>query len=197
MDQAPIFILGLHKSGTSLSRNLLDRHLKLFVISFEIQLFELYRFWVDIECRRSRQKSDSSIVKYAHKVNTTIDKFGDSFTEDSIVVEKFKTSFTSKMLNPTVLNKPWKENSTSGSKMDGMSSKRLNVWKKEIHPRAVFYINKFFHFLLDDYEYESHPAIGSFFTPGRHENLGRYFVIRLYRIYLHHLKPSKNHRWAS
>lgn len=196
MDQTPIFKLGLQKSGTSLFRNLLDRHLKLFVISFEIQFFDLFRFWVDIECGRSRQKSDSSIVKYANKVNTTIDKFGDSFTEDSIAVRKLKSSYNSRRLNPTVLNKPWKGNSTSGSKMDSISSRSLTVWKNDIHPTEVFYINKLFSFVLDDYEYKRHSTTGSFFIPGRHENLSRYFINRLYRIYLLHLKPSENHRWA-
>jgi hypothetical protein len=50
----PIFILGAHKSGTSLLRSLLDGHPSLFVIPFETHIFQMASYWVDYRFRRSR-----------------------------------------------------------------------------------------------------------------------------------------------
>lgn len=48
-----IFILGCHKSGTSLLRNLLDGVPGLFAIPAELHFFEFAGFWVDYGIRRS------------------------------------------------------------------------------------------------------------------------------------------------
>lgn len=335
MNQSPIFILGLHKSGTTLLRNLLDGHHNLFVIPFETHFFQLSNFWVDNEYRRSRpvittsKVNAKSLIKYVRKVNTTSDKFGDSFVESKINEDKFQTyinnvrdnpstklqietyfesiaksiydtsyapsqriveksvehaeftmelqkifpnakfirilrnpysnivslrnfqihnntyplmhrmlstmensyywlyknkfllnsknykvikyedlvskpesvmqdiasflqiPFTSEMLDPTVLNIPWKGNSTTGDKMKGISTKRLDAWKDSIHPIEIFYINKLFPFVLEDYGYKKLSMKGSFFKPAKLENPARYFVNRLYRIYLHHISYSE------
>lgn len=52
MDE-PVFILGSHKSGTSLMRNLLDGVEEFFVIPIELHFFEYYGLWVDYQIRRS------------------------------------------------------------------------------------------------------------------------------------------------
>ncbi len=46
MDPAPIFILGSHKSGTSLLRNLFDGHSDLAVIPKEFHPFQVMGYWV-------------------------------------------------------------------------------------------------------------------------------------------------------
>ncbi len=48
----PVFILGCHKSGTSLLRSLLDNTPGLFPIPIEAHVFEHLGFWVDYELRR-------------------------------------------------------------------------------------------------------------------------------------------------
>lgn len=54
MIQNPIFILGCHKSGTSLLRSLLDGHPDLFVIPNETHPFPLLRHWVEYPYQRRR-----------------------------------------------------------------------------------------------------------------------------------------------
>jgi hypothetical protein len=51
--KSPVFILGSHKSGTSLVRGLLDGVPGLFSIPIETHIFEHLGFWVDYELRRS------------------------------------------------------------------------------------------------------------------------------------------------
>ncbi|MGP4040725.1 sulfotransferase family protein [Gracilibacillus sp. D59] len=51
--EEPIFILGCHKSGTSLMRNLLDGHCKLFVVPIESHFFQLSRIAVDYRLRQT------------------------------------------------------------------------------------------------------------------------------------------------
>jgi hypothetical protein len=53
MGLKPIFILGPHKSGTSLLRNLFDGHPDLFVCPVETHFFRLLGRWVDYDLRRS------------------------------------------------------------------------------------------------------------------------------------------------
>jgi protein-tyrosine sulfotransferase len=52
--EKPIFILGSHKSGTSLLRSLLDGAEGLFVIPTEIHFFQYAGFWVDYALRPAR-----------------------------------------------------------------------------------------------------------------------------------------------
>ena len=50
----PIFILGAHKSGSSLIRSLLDGHPDLFVVPMETHIFQRAGYWVDYRLRRAR-----------------------------------------------------------------------------------------------------------------------------------------------
>ncbi len=51
--ERPIFILGSHKSGTSLLRSLLDGADELFTIPIETHFFQYGGYWVDYALRRS------------------------------------------------------------------------------------------------------------------------------------------------
>lgn len=53
MLKAPVFILGSHKSGTSLLRSLLDNHNDLAVMPTETHFFQYNGYWVDYHLRRS------------------------------------------------------------------------------------------------------------------------------------------------
>lgn len=61
----PIFLLGSHKSGTSLLRNLLDGARELFVLPLEAHFFQYSGYWVDYSLRRSlpRHMSFEDLVK--------------------------------------------------------------------------------------------------------------------------------------
>lgn len=331
MNKSPIFILGLHKSATTLLRNLLDGHPELFVIPFETHFFQLSNFWVDYEYRRARPKPSASqadavanFIRFVKKISTTSDAFGDAFIKGKIDPKKFEhlltppadtctsllisqyfesiaqsitdttyqkshrlveksvehaeftlelqqlfpdakfvrilrnpysnivslrkfqtnnytfplmhrvlatmensywnlyknkfllssdnykmiryedlvsepeqimtdvadfldISFEPSLLTPTLLGKSWKGNSMSGKKFKGISSARLKQWKKEIQPMEIYYINKLFPFLLEDFGYERISTNGVFLKPAPKENPARYVINRLYRFYLRHI----------
>lgn len=88
--QRPIFILGAHKSGSSLVRSLLDEHPVLFVVPAEAHFFQMAHFWVDYRLRRARPPVLSfSVAKKAYTelighYNTVFD-----FMSDSNLVGRF------------------------------------------------------------------------------------------------------------
>ncbi|MCX7513943.1 sulfotransferase family protein [Frateuria hangzhouensis] len=53
LDPPPIFLLGSHKSGSSLLRSLLDGHPSLAVLPKETHLFQFTNHWVDYRRRRN------------------------------------------------------------------------------------------------------------------------------------------------
>ncbi|MFQ5335223.1 MAG: sulfotransferase, partial [Flavobacteriales bacterium] len=57
---APVFICGAHKSGTSLMRSLLDSHPELFVIPFETHYFQNVKHWVNNPYRKQFPESIST-----------------------------------------------------------------------------------------------------------------------------------------
>lgn len=95
----PVFILGAHKSGTSLVRNLLDGHSKLFTLPFESHFFQYYGYWVANNYRYSSPKSFSRdelvnvFTDFIEANNQADDKFGDAFVYGKFNIERFKQKF--------------------------------------------------------------------------------------------------------
>lgn len=59
MIKKPIFIIGVHKSGTTLVRSLLDGHPNLFVIPIETHIFKFNGHWVDYPYRSNFPENKS------------------------------------------------------------------------------------------------------------------------------------------
>lgn len=57
IDPPPVFLLGSHKSGSSLLRSLLDGHPELAVLPKETHLFQFTNHWVDYRRRRNLPRS--------------------------------------------------------------------------------------------------------------------------------------------
>jgi len=97
----PIFILGAHKSGTSLLRSLFDGHSQLYVIPFETHYFQNMKYWVDNEYRKERpvtltqEEIVDSFCDWIHHCNTTVDFFADSITKGLFDEQIFRESFLS------------------------------------------------------------------------------------------------------
>ena len=92
----PIFLLGAHKSGTSLLRSLLDCHPQLFVIPFEAHFFQISNYWVDYRFRKTRPPYKSipeakhvmkSHVKF---VNESREKMTDSLLYGKLDIDAFE-----------------------------------------------------------------------------------------------------------
>jgi len=88
------------------------------------------------------------------------------------------------LLQPTHLGGQWRGNSTSGKEFSGIASENLSGWKKQIRGLEVYYINRMFPFILNEYGYERYESGESFFKPCQGENLSRYLVNRFYKFYL-------------
>src|SRR4029079_2018189 len=89
-----VFILGPHKSGSSLLRNLLDGHPDLFAIPIETHYFSISRrFWVNYflwaERPRVKKSDPRSFIDHIHSYLDTSVKYRDIERVDFIRAEKF------------------------------------------------------------------------------------------------------------
>jgi len=326
MNDEPIFLLGAHKSGTSLLRSILNGHSKLYTIPIESHFFQLTGYWIDNDYRSQKPKKlnhqqiISNFNTWIEKSNVTDDKYIDGISKgifdlerfnDSILtiqnvydhkeciskyfgaihysvegttlpnnariveksvehaefalellhmfpkakfihilrnpysnivsIRKFKVltvkfpiirrilrtlytnyyflyknrnliknykviryedivsnpefsikdicefldiDFEDILMKPTYLGQPWSGNSITNTKFNKISNERLGKWKNEIYPMEVYYINKLFDYVLDDYDYDKFNKIGCFWKPAKGENLKRYIANRLYKYYL-------------
>lgn len=84
----PIFITGLHKSGTTLLRALLDGHEALSTVPFESHYFDLAGYWVDNEYQFSRPKTKPSQISdfkdFISTINHTSSEYADNFAAQKI-----------------------------------------------------------------------------------------------------------------
>lgn len=92
----PIFILGAHKSGTSLLRNLLDGHPELFVIPVETHPFEMAKKWVSYPLRPTlpqkynAENAKQNAINLISHLSVTRDKKGGGFVDESWNLKNFQ-----------------------------------------------------------------------------------------------------------
>ncbi len=100
MNTKPIFILGAHKSGTSLLRALLDGHPDLYVVPVEAHFFQNLSFWVDNEYRRqrprklTREEQYKRFADYIQEVNDKTDPYSDSVSKGIFDQSRFEEYFS-------------------------------------------------------------------------------------------------------
>jgi len=99
MNARPIFILGAHKSGTTLLRNLLSGHQDLFVVPFESHYFQLSDHDVNYEYRKNRKKGltteqiEDNFKQWIRTQNEAVDPMGDTFVTGKLDTDKFNDVF--------------------------------------------------------------------------------------------------------
>ena len=59
--------------------------------------------------------------------------------------------FTRSLTNPTLLQEPWGGNSSRGKQYEGVSTENLNAWREEINHLEIYYTNRYYSTLLDEY----------------------------------------------
>lgn len=102
MNEAPVFILGCTKSGTSLTRNLFDGHSSLFVVPTESHFFQFTGSWVNYYFRSSQPANLSfdemkgKLCKWIDYINKRTNDVADGFTIGKWNQEKFKELIFSK-----------------------------------------------------------------------------------------------------
>lgn len=96
MNEEPIFLLGAHKSGTSLLRNIFDGHSELFVIPIEAHFFQHLGYWIDYGIRRKMPRNltekeiSENFISWIVRNNTFVDEKSDSVTKGFWDVKEFK-----------------------------------------------------------------------------------------------------------
>ncbi len=94
---APIFLLGSHKSGSSMLRSLLDNHPQLFAIPMEIHYFQYTGYWVDYRLRRAWPKQMNlpekmaSLGQIVADTNANEDPYADSILAGILNLDRFQS----------------------------------------------------------------------------------------------------------
>lgn len=128
MNREPIFILGTHKSGTSLLRNLFDGHSELFVVPIESHLMQYMGYWVDYGIRRSypqkltKKQIIDNYIQWIEHSNNSFNKSADSDTRGFWDVNEFKNSF---------YNSPYEEKSNKDLINGYFYAMYRSLYKKE------------------------------------------------------------------
>lgn len=84
LNEEPIYLMGSHKSGSSLLRSLLDGHPSLAVLPSETHFFQYARYWVDYPLRKNRPAALSlaerarELDRFMKEENTCNDPYGAS-----------------------------------------------------------------------------------------------------------------------
>jgi protein-tyrosine sulfotransferase len=92
----PIFLLGAHKSGTSLLRSLLDGHPDLFVLPFETHFLQLANYWVDYRLRRAQPpprsiaETKQAYTQLVEQYNTLADPTADATLTGQFDLDRFR-----------------------------------------------------------------------------------------------------------
>lgn len=103
MNQEPIFLIGAHKSGTSLLRSLFDGHSDLFVIPIESHFFQHLGYWIDYSLRRQFANDftikdlSQNLIDWIVKSNRISDRYADGDTRGYWDVARFEEVLKSKL----------------------------------------------------------------------------------------------------
>ena len=94
MKNAPIFILGSHKSGTSLLRSLLDDHPELCVIPFETHFMASLGRWIKYSYRKQsptvKAEYTQSLLRTLENYSKSSDRQADVVLSDIMDIDKAK-----------------------------------------------------------------------------------------------------------
>lgn len=103
----PVFIVGSHKSGSSLLRSLLDGHPNLFSIPIETHYFQRTGHWVDYRLRyawpqkMTQEEKISSLIELVRMRSSHKDPYADSNVTGKIDVECFITHIMNREVSQT------------------------------------------------------------------------------------------------
>lgn len=158
----PIFILGAHKSGTSLLRSLLDDHNELSIIPIEEHLFKHLGYQIDYPYQHqekqnySEERMKDNFVEWISICNNSNDKYADSVATDIFDLKLFTEEINSKSnLSETELSKLYFDSilkSTGKFKSDGrIVSKSVENSEFALDLKRLFPESKFLHIVRNPY----------------------------------------------
>ncbi|MEE9162080.1 MAG: hypothetical protein V3U35_03825 [Candidatus Neomarinimicrobiota bacterium] len=99
----PIFLLGAHKSGTSLLRSLFDGHPDLFAVPVEAHFFQLTGSWINYSLRKSppspvsRSQFASNGKEWIRSCNEAEPRYSDSFAKGRFDLQRFDQALEARL----------------------------------------------------------------------------------------------------
>lgn len=124
--------------------------------------------------RNQRLLNDYMVIRYE-------DLLTDTESMMKAVANFLEIEFTDNLLRPTCLGELWPGNSSRGIEYSGISVTNLDRWRGEITDLEIYYVTKYFGFLLNEYGYRVMTPRRSFFWPVRGERLKTYLKNRFIR----------------
>jgi hypothetical protein len=88
-------------------------------------------------------------------------------------------SFSNTLLTPTSLGREWGGNSSRGEEFNGLEATNQAQWQAQISDMEINYINRFFGFMLEAYDYAFLPHKRSLYLPHKYESPVIYIANRL------------------
>lgn len=158
MKEAPIFITGLHKSGTTLLRSLLDGHPDLQIIPFESHFFPLAGYWTanEYQYSRPREMDRQRFIDFIHRTNTVSDQFGDNFAEglldEAVFKEQFDVDTSAKAAEQAQVYFKAIRKALYGKAAGRMVEKSIENFEFFHEIRALYPDAKFIHLLRNPYD---------------------------------------------
>ena len=157
---SPIFILGAHKSGTSLLRSLFDGHPDLYVIPFETHVFKQLNYPIQNPYFTNRPKSiaveKGNFINHLNHINQSEDAYADSINTNRFKGETFADNLDVSGTNKEIINSYFESIYRADSRMDNSSIQRIVEKSVTHHEHALelslMYPNaKFIHVVRNPY----------------------------------------------
>jgi len=95
------------------------------------------------------------------------------------VCNNIELEYSTSLLEPSFLNKPWAGNSTSGNKFNGISRMPIRSWEKEITSIETELINRYLAHVVDFFDYDTVKRKHHYYVPAKRELPINYLANRL------------------
>ena len=156
----PVFILGAHKSGTSLLRSLFDGHPDLYVVPFETHIFNLLDYPISNPYfENSKVGAEIMIENFTNhikSINESNDQYSDSINLNRFDLNVFNSNFVSKHNTKDIIINYLESIQKSDLLIDFASNKRI-IEKSVTHHEYALELSllfpnaKFIHLIRNPY----------------------------------------------
>ena len=156
----PVFILGAHKSGTSLLRSLFDGHPDLYVVPFGTHIFNLLDFPISNpyfeNYKVGSEINTENFINHIKSINQSNDQYSDSINLNRFDLNVFNSNFVSKHDTKNIIINYLESIQKSDLLVDFSSNKRI-IEKSVTHHEYALELSllfpnaKFIHLIRNPY----------------------------------------------
>jgi Sulfotransferase family len=143
-------------------------------------VFEMYNSYYHMY-RNRRLIENMTIIKYEDLIQNPIK----TMKEIAIFLG---IEYNDILTKPTLFEKNWTGNSSSGIKFTGISNVNLETWKRIITPLEINIVNELFDFIMEDFDYKIIDSSRSILKYNKKEGIKNYFLNRVLWYYMPRFK---------